>query len=68
MLAQVGDQIVLEANQFGDARRVGTITAVTQADGGPPYQVRWPDEDRTTLIFPGPDARIGHGRAPDRDR
>ncbi|GIF02057.1 DUF1918 domain-containing protein [Paractinoplanes rishiriensis] len=53
MLAQVGDRIVLEPNQFGDARRSGIVTAVTHADGGPPYEVRWPDEDRTTLIFPG---------------
>jgi hypothetical protein len=64
MPAQAGDQIVLEANQFGDARRFGIITAVTRADGGPPYQVRWPAEDRTTLIFPGPEARINRAAAP----
>ncbi len=27
-------------------------------DGSPPFLVRWADEGRTTLVFPGPDARV----------
>jgi len=27
-------------------------------DGAPPYRVRWTDDDRTTLVFPGPGARV----------
>ena len=36
------------------------ITAVGHPDGAPPYQVRWLDTGRTTLIFPGAEARIEH--------
>jgi len=57
MIAHVGDQIVLEGTHLGDHRRVGVITSVG-ADGNPPYQVRWLDDGRTTMIFPGPEARI----------
>jgi hypothetical protein len=68
MIAQVGDRIVLEPQHAGDDRRVGIITAAGQADGAPPYQVRWLDTGRTTLIFPGPEAHIAHpqdaGQAP----
>jgi hypothetical protein len=60
MNAKVGDQIVLERTQLGDDRRVGIITAVAHADDAPPYQVRWRDSGRTTLIFPGAEAHIEH--------
>ena len=58
MIAHVGDRLFLEATHLGDPRRVGVVTAVVHEDGGPPYQVRWLDDGRTTLIFPGPEARI----------
>jgi hypothetical protein len=58
MIAQVGDRIVVEGTQPGEHRRVGVITAVGQNDGSPPYRVRWRSDGRTTLIFPGPEARI----------
>jgi hypothetical protein len=58
MIAQVGDRIVLESTHLGDDRRVGIITVVGHADGAPPYQVRWLDSGRTTLIFPGAEAHI----------
>lgn len=58
MIAQVGDRIVLEQTLLGGPRRVGVIVAVARADGSPPYQVRWLDDARTTLIFPGAEARI----------
>jgi hypothetical protein len=57
MIAHVGDQIVLQGTHLGDHRRVGVITSVGP-DGNPPYQVRWLDDGRTTMIFPGPEARI----------
>ncbi|NMO57280.1 DUF1918 domain-containing protein [Actinoplanes sp. TBRC 11911] len=60
MIAQVGDRIVLEATHLGDTRRAGVITALSHADGAPPYQVKWLDTGRTTLIFPGAEARIEH--------
>jgi hypothetical protein len=58
MIAHIGDRLVLAGTHLGDVRRVGIITAVTHADGTPPYQVRWLHDDRTTLIFPGPEAHI----------
>jgi hypothetical protein len=58
MIAHIGDRLVLESTSLGDTRRVGIITALAHADGGPPYQVRWLDDGRTTLIFPGAEARI----------
>jgi hypothetical protein len=60
MIAQIGDRIVLEGTHLGDVRRVGVITALAHADGAPPYQVRWLDTGRTSLIFPGAEARIEH--------
>ena len=58
MIAHIGDRLVLEGTHLGDARRVGIVVAVTHADGGPPYQVKWLDDGRTTLIFPGAEARV----------
>lgn len=58
MIAQVGDRIVLEGTLLSESRRVGVVVAVAHDDGGPPYQVRWLDDGRTTLIFPGAEARI----------
>jgi hypothetical protein len=41
-----------------EPRRVGVIVAARHADGGPPYRVRWLDDGRTTLTFPGPESRV----------
>ena len=60
MIAQVGDRIIVEGTHVGDGRRIGVITGLTHADGAPPYLVRWLDSGRSTLIFPGPEARIEH--------
>ncbi|WP_127507986.1 DUF1918 domain-containing protein [Actinoplanes solisilvae] len=67
MIAHVGDRIVLEGTHLGDARRTGIIVALGHTDGSPPYQVHWLDNDRTTLIFPGAEARIEQ-KDPDLDR
>lgn len=60
MIAQIGDRIVLEATHLDEPRRTGVVTAVTHADGTPPYEVRWLDTGRTTFVFPGPRARVEH--------
>ena len=52
MIAHVGDRLVMDGKHLGDTRRVGVITGVGHGDGTPPYQVRWLDDGRTTLIFP----------------
>lgn len=58
MIAHIGDRIVMDGKHVGDARRVGVITGVGHVDGTPPYQVQWLDDGRTTLIFPGVEARV----------
>lgn len=58
MIAHIGDRIVLEGIHLGDRQRVGIVTAVCHEDGAPPYRVRWLDDGRTTLIFPGAEARV----------
>jgi Domain of unknown function (DUF1918) len=58
MIAHVGDRLVLEGTHFDDVRRVGVITGVGHDDGAPPYHVRWLEDGRITMIFPGAEARI----------
>jgi hypothetical protein len=58
MIAHVGDRIIVEGNHLGERRRSGVIVEVSHADGAPPYRVRWLDDGRATLIFPGPEAHI----------
>ena len=38
--------------------RIGTIVALRNADGSPPYVVHWLAGDYDSLIQPGPTARI----------
>ena len=56
MIANVGDRIVLDPTPLGDTHRVGVIMDVRQDDGAPPYVVRWLEDGRTTMIFPGDEA------------
>ncbi|GAA3340536.1 hypothetical protein GCM10020358_28530 [Amorphoplanes nipponensis] len=58
MKAHIGDRLVLEGTHLGDARRTAVITGLPHGDGSPPYEVRWLDDGRTTLIYPGPQGRI----------
>ncbi|MFL6141809.1 MAG: DUF1918 domain-containing protein [Labedaea sp.] len=58
MRAQTGDWLVVERGDLGREVRRGRVEEVRGADGTPPYLVRWLDSDRTTLVFPGPDAHV----------
>jgi hypothetical protein len=58
MRAKVGDRLVLEGTRVGDRRRRGVIVDVRNADGSPPYRVKWLDDGHEALVFPGADARI----------
>ncbi|MGA5037779.1 pyridoxamine 5'-phosphate oxidase family protein [Streptomyces capoamus] len=60
MRAHLGDQLVIESQATGAARRDGEIVGLRHEDGTPPYDVRWSDTDEVTLVFPGPDAHIRH--------
>jgi hypothetical protein len=58
MIAHVGDRLILNSTPLGDTGRVGVIMGVRQDDGAPPYVVRWLDDGRTTMIFPGDEAHV----------
>jgi len=58
MHAHIGDRLVLEGTHLGDGRRTAVITGLPHPDGTPPYEVRWLNDGHTTLIYPGPQARI----------
>jgi Domain of unknown function (DUF1918) len=58
--AAVGDQIVILSATLDHPVRDGEIVEVHGDAGGPPYVVCWSDTGRTTLFFPGPDARVHH--------
>jgi hypothetical protein len=57
MKANRGDLLVFEGVHVDDACRAGVITDVRGPDGGPPYVVRWLDDDHVSLVFPDPEAR-----------
>ncbi|GLX02353.1 DUF1918 domain-containing protein [Microtetraspora sp. NBRC 16547] len=63
MKAAVGDRLVLESTRGDRPNHVGIIVALRHPDGSPPYVVRWLDEEREVLVFPGPHARIEHRRS-----
>jgi hypothetical protein len=57
MQAHVGDHLVVEGRNVGNARRDGEVIEVRGEDGAPPYVVRWSD-GHEGLTFPGPDAHV----------
>ncbi len=58
MQAREGDQLVILSTRLDRPVRDGEILEVHGDDGQPPYVVRWSDNGRTTLVFPGPDAQV----------
>lgn len=58
MKARIGDWIVVESVTIGHGRRIGRIVALRHPDGTPPYEVEWTDDDKTTVVFPGPDMHV----------
>ncbi|NUP53331.1 MAG: DUF1918 domain-containing protein [Catenulispora sp.] len=65
MKAMVGDRIIVQSRHLDEPQRDGEIVEVHGPDGGPPYLVRWSEDGRTALLFPGPDAQIS-GHAPEK--
>ena len=57
MRAQVGDWLIVRSHTEGRHDRRAEIVG-TGSDGAPPYTVRWTDDDRQALVFPGPDAQV----------
>ena len=66
MDAAVGDRIVVAAAMLSGPLRDGEIIEVG-SHGKPPYRVRWSDDGRETLFFPGPGAQISHHELPESE-
>lgn len=60
MHAEVGDWLIVKSHTEGRQARRAAILAV-HPGGVPPYTVRWTDDDREGLVFPGPDADVISG-------
>ncbi|MFE0385329.1 DUF1918 domain-containing protein [Streptomyces bungoensis] len=60
MRARVGDEIVVRGTSAGVVARDGEVVGLHHPDGSPPYDVRWAENGRVTLYFPGPDAFVRH--------
>ncbi|MFC5822116.1 DUF1918 domain-containing protein [Nonomuraea harbinensis] len=58
MRATVGDRLIVEGTCGAGSRRKGIVMGVEHADGTPPYRVRWLDDGRESLVFPGRGARV----------
>ena len=60
MKASIGDRIVVVAPQVGGAVRDCLVVELRNPDGSPPYVVRWSDNGREGLYFPGVDGHVEH--------
>jgi hypothetical protein len=54
MKARVGDRLLPE----GEQRRAGVIIGLRNADGSPPYVVKWLSDGHIALVFPGPYTKV----------
>ena len=54
MQAQVGDRLIAD----GDPDRIGLVIGLRNADGSPPYVIKWLSSGHIALVAPGPYARI----------
>jgi Domain of unknown function (DUF1918) len=60
MKAEVGDRLVPD----GDIHRVGVIIGLRNADGSPPYVVKWLNDGHIALVVPGPYTHVVRRRPP----
>jgi hypothetical protein len=70
MQAHSCDWLVVRSHTDGGHVRRGAIIA-THTDGKPPYTVRWLDDGKESVVFPGPDAQVvptDNRAEPDRAR
>lgn len=58
MYAKIGDWLVVQSHSDDQHVQRAQIIEVHGADGTPPYLIRWLDDDREVLTFPGPDAQV----------
>jgi len=58
MRAAIGDEIAVRSHRVGAHDREAVVLAVEGSDGGPPYRVRWEDDNHEGVFFPGADAVV----------
>jgi Domain of unknown function (DUF1918) len=54
MRAHVGDRLVPD----GDHARAAVVIGLRNADGSPPYVVKWLSDGHIALVYPGPYTRL----------
>lgn len=57
MTVRVGDWLILKGRDLDQPERRGVILAV-RGEGYPPFTVRWLDDGREALVFPGVDSQV----------
>lgn len=57
MQAHPGDWLIVHSHTDAGPVRKAEIIA-THTGGDPPFTVRWIDDNRESVVFPGPDAEI----------
>jgi hypothetical protein len=62
MIGKIGDRIVVDSAQVGQAAREGEILEVTDTPSGPHYRIRWDDGHESVLMPKVGGARIVPGR------
>lgn len=60
MKANVGDCLVAEGPSVGHGRRECVVLSVRHPDGTPPFEVKWTDTGKISVLFPGPDMHLRH--------
>ncbi len=64
LTAGAGDRLVIQPHHIGEPERDAEILEAHGPGGGAPFLVRWTDNGRTSLFYPGSDARIDRLVAP----
>ena len=64
LTARVGDRLVIQPHHIGEPERDAEVLEAHGPGGGAPFLVRWTDNGRTSLFYPGSDARIDRLVAP----
>lgn len=59
-VAAPGDRLVVRGHRLGEPDRDAEILEARGPGGGPPFLVRWSDDGRVSLLYPGSDARVEH--------
>lgn len=57
---RAGDRLVIRAHHEGQPQRDAEILEVMGPGGTPPYKVRWQDNGRESIYYPGSDAFVEH--------